>query len=262
MTSRICKEKIKDEKTLELKSCNKIIEDSRCPDKPEHMMKFKTGFCENGDHEGTKKKSPSGKSRRTCRDWKVCPCDCHTTFDRMFLISEMPRTLQDFSGYKVDHSEFWLPTLEDRVAFNMLSKSPTREPPIVLESPLPTVVPATMTRIYAATSSGRSAPGELEAWVLKQCSIWLVEQELFPCTPIYLSIEVGRAEGIKPPSVGAINAIFARWVNLGFAVVQKKPVRFEGFTPNGVALGLEGCKEKAKHQRKTTRAQQKRSSLR
>ena len=126
--------------------------------------------------------------------------------------------------------------------------------PRVEESPLPDAVPATIVRAFNPTASGRAAPGELELWVKQHCDIWLVEAERFPCTPAYLSEEIGKAQGIKPPSVGAITAVFQRWVKIGFAEIGAKPARFLKYTDDGVKLGLEGCKVRHKAKRKAAEA--------
>ena len=80
--------------------------------------------------------------------------------------------------------------------------------------------------------------------------IWIVEADGSLCTPSMLAAEIGRVQGINPPSVGAISAVFERWVAIGFANISKKPTRFESYTPQGVQIGLDGCKEKAKRGKK------------
>jgi len=225
-----------------------------CPNRNEHILKYATGFCQNGDHEGSARKSYSGKPRPTCKWWKRCPCSCHIQFDQMFAMAEMERQLVDNSGYSPDHGGFTMPTLEERAHLAALSRAVGPSRPVVEESPAPGLVPASIVRPYAPTATGRAAPGELESWVKKQCDIWLVEQEQFPCTPAWLSEQVGKDQGIKPPSVGAITAIFIRWQKLGFAEIATKPARFVKYTPDGIRLGLEGCKLRAKQQRKNAEA--------
>lgn len=169
-------------------------------------------------------------------------------------MAEMPRQLVDNSGYAPDHSEFQMPTLEERIAMHPLSSGPSSNAPRLVESPAPDLVPATVERAYAPTASGRAAPGELESWVKRECDVWLVEDEGFPCTPAYLAEQVGKTQGIKPPSVGAITAIFNRWVKIGFAEVAAKPARFVKYTEDGIRLGLDGCKARAKRQRRMAEA--------
>jgi len=172
----------------------------------------------------------------------------------MFQMSGMDRQVVDNSGYSPEHGGFWMPTLEERARMAVLSKSSGPVAPRVEESPLPDAVPATIVRTFTPTNTGRAAPGELELWVKQHCDIWLVEKYPFPCTPAWLSEEIGKTQGIKPPSVGAISAVFERWVKIDFASIAKKPTRFEGYTSNGITLGLEGCKAKLKAKRRAAEA--------
>ena len=122
-------------------------------------------------------------------------------------------------------------------------------------APVPTPPPAT----FAPTPTGRAARGQLESWVLEQVTIWTVEGYDFPCTPVWISREIGREQAIDPPSVGAISAVFDRWANLGFATIEKKPVRFSGFTLEGKTKGLDRMKAEVKRKQKFEKAAQKRT---
>jgi hypothetical protein len=174
-------------------------------------------------------------------------------YDQMFAASDMPRELVDNSEWVVK-PEFWMPTPEERIAMHAASEAPRPNAPTIVESPLPEAVPVTLRRSYTPTATGRAARGELEAWVKDHCDIWIVEADGSLCTPAYLATEIGRAQGIKEPSVGAISAVFDRWVKIGFATVLKKPTRFEGYTEQGIRIGLEGCKDKMKRSRKSAEA--------
>jgi hypothetical protein len=167
-------------------------------------------------------------------------------YDQMFAMADRPREVVDNSGWHPPKGEFWMPTPEERMAIIASSRPHAPDAPVLVESPLPGAVPATIRRSFTPTATGRAARGELELWVKEQCDIWIVEQDGNLCTPVILSEEIGRAQGIKPPSVGAISAVFDRWVAIGFAVIDKKPVRFTSYTEEGIRLGLEGCKDKAK----------------
>ena len=265
----VCKENVKDEATLKSKPCGKRLEDSRCPDKSQHMMKYPTGFCSNGDCEGAAKKTKDGKPRRTCRDWKICPHKCHQMFDMMFTMSEMPRILVDNSGYAVDHTEFWVPTAEERMAWIASSRPRHADAPVIIKSPAPDTVPMTVAYAFNPTTTGRAARGELESWVKDACDIWLVEnqmatpdQHLSRCTPPYLANEISKEQGIKEPSVGAIDAVLKRWSLIGFAVTAAKPARFIEYTPEGIRIGLDGCKDKIRRNKKMANAASARGSLR
>lgn len=258
---RTCKEFIKDERTLKLKLCGRtLVSDGagslRCPDRNEHVLKYKTGFCQNGNCEGTAKRTVSGKPFATCKWWKRCPCDCHKTYDTMFSMSDMERQVVDNSGYSPDLGEFKMPTLEERIAAiaSSMALSPTR--PVVIESPAPETVPVTLARTFAPTRSGRAARGELAQWVKTEVDIWVVDQPGYKCTPAYVAEAIAKTQGFgKPPSVGAVDAVFKRWERIGFAEIGRKPTRFLKYTDKGIELGLEGCIEKSKRSKKLQAAE-------
>lgn len=250
----LCKQKIKGD-DLEITTCNGRIVNERCQNKDRHILPFKTGFCNSGKCEGAALKDAEGVAYKHCMFWMTCPCDCHKIFDMMFREAEMPRVPVDNSGYVPKKSPFWMPSPEDRIAMMASSSPDPATAPVIIESPLPEAVPVTVRRTFAPTTTGRAARGELELWVKEQCDIWIVEEIDEPCTPVYLSNEIAKAQGIKAPSVGAISAVFDRWVNLGFAEIGKKPTRFIKYTPEGVKLGLEGCKEKARRARRSKEAE-------
>jgi hypothetical protein len=107
---------------------------------------------------------------------------------------------------------------------------------------------------FTPTPTGRAARGELEAWVKEQTDIWAVEEYTFPCTPQWVAEEIGYDKGITAPSVGAVDAVFKRWEALGFATIERKPTRFTKYTEDGLKLGLEGLKRRAKMQKKLQKA--------
>lgn len=266
----LCREFVKSE-ALVLTICGKRLEFDtlRCPDRADHMMKYKTGFCGNGYCEGTAKKSASGKPAPTCKWWKTCPCKCHSMFDQMFTMSEMPRILVDNSAYSPEHGDFKIPSLEERMRLTVLSKPNRDDVPIIIESPLPDAVPVTIAHVFTPTATGRAARGELESWVKDACDVWLVEDTMTPmtdyhqpCTPPYLAKEIASTQGMREPSVGAIDAVLKRWVVLGFAVIAAKPTRFTEYTIEGIKSGLEGCKDKAKRSKRMASAASARGALR
>jgi len=104
-------------------------------------------------------------------------------------------------------------------------------------------------REFVGTPTGRAARGQLESWVQIECNAWLIDEAEEQCTPALLSRYIGREYGITPPSVGAINAVFERWIKLGFAIIEKKPTRFVGYTEEGLQYGLEGLKAREKRMR-------------
>jgi hypothetical protein len=227
-----------------------------------HLNPFKSGFCGNGWCEGIKAKDWRGNPAPTCKFWETCPCNCHDAVSMMFDMAGMERILMENSGYKVDRSQFWMPTDEDRAQWaaerSARSSGPGTSEPAVLESPAPGLVPASITRTFAPTPTGRAARGELETWVNTVCGIWLVEKYKWPCTPLYISETIAKDEGIKPPSTGAIAAVFTKWSDLGFADIQRKPLRFVSYTEAGLRLGLEGMKAEARRKQAVNRSLQER----
>lgn len=246
---RICSEFIKDD-NLKLVQCKQKLVEGRCRNKDKHVSKYKTGWCQRGWCEGSNPKTFSGKPAPTCKSWATCPCNCHSMYDQMFAATDRPRELVNNSEYRAPKNIFWMPSPEERIALHASSEVARPDAPTVVESPLPDAVPVTLRRTYTPTATGRAARGELESWVKDECDIWIVEQDGSLCTPVYLANEIGRKQGIKPPSVGAISAVFDRWVKIGFANVEKKPTRFISYTELGVRIGLEGCKDKAKREAK------------
>lgn len=266
----LCKELVKGEVTLTVGPCGTqvILRDQRffCPKNDSHLLKYKTGFCQNNNCEGSAKKSHNGKPMKTCSWWLRCPCECHKVYDSMYKMSEMPRVLVNNSGYEPELGGFRIPSAEERVALHGSSSS---TPAITLPDIERTVatpedrLPAMMRRDYAPTPTGIAARGELESWVKDQCDAWLVETEEFPCTPPYLSKEIAKAVGLgKAPSVGAISSVFDRWEKIGFAEIQRKPTRFVKYTEQGIKVGLDGLKALRKRSRKFEDAKTKRGVLR
>lgn len=143
-----------------------------------------------------------------------------------------------------------------------LSSPDDTDTPEPVESPVDSPVAPSAGRSFAPTATGRAARGQLEYWVKRQCDIWLLEEYSFPCTPAWISEEIASDEAIDPPSVGAISAVFDRWVKLGFATVEKKPSRFTGYTPEGISKGLERMKEEAKRKTKLVKAENYRQNVR
>lgn len=214
-----------------------------------------TGFCGMGQHEGLKPRSYSGKPMKTCMrvvrnpyNDRVanCACKCHTDLDRMFEMMGMERYVEQNPEYSPEKPTYVMPTLEERVALSIERRA---VPTVTIESPAPEHVPATVARVFTPTATGRAGRGELELWVKQACDAWVVVQPESQCTPQWISDSIARDQSIKAPSVGAINAVFERWTKLNFALIGRKPVRFVGYTDEGVKHGLDGLKLRAKMQR-------------
>jgi hypothetical protein len=209
-------------------------------------MPYKTGFCGIGCHEGTKPRSYSGTPMKTCTKWQECSCDCHVQITRMFEMADLPRVVQENPEYVPPKHDFWMPSLEERAAARaaLLASASNGASIPTEDDDAPATAP--LGRSFAPTPTGRAARGELEAWVLATCQEWVAEGYKELATPMNIGHEIGRREGINPPSVGAIGAVFDRWVAMGFAICERKPVRFIKFTEEGKRLGLYVLKEKYK----------------
>lgn len=245
---RKCTSHIKDDMGRKL-DCPGKIADGMCSERSRHVGKYKTGYCSTGQHEGAKPLSPSGKALKTCTYWQTCGCECHVTYDTMYQIAEMERLVVNNSGYIPDTGGFVMPTYEERIADRISSSDAPVTVPIMPEEAVPGTLPATIAHPYVSTPSGRAARGELESQVKWACDIWVVDyptppqQQARPCTPLYVSLEIGRYYGIKDPSVGAIDAVFKRWELIRFAKIARKPTRFSEYTDEGIKYTLEGMKE-------------------
>jgi hypothetical protein len=169
----------------------------------------------------------------------------------MFTLAEQTRISVDYSGYLADHGDYVLPTFEDIVREQQNSSLEPEEILHIIESPAPDIVPATVARPFLPTQTGRSSRGELEAWVKEVCDAWLIDQNGNPCTPVYVAEEIGHKYGIRNPSTGAIDAVWRRWIRIGFAVIDSKPNRFTAYTEAGIKYTLEGLKERARRASKS-----------
>lgn len=242
--------------------CGTVFNPSQglCPNRGNHLLTLKTGYCNNGWCEGTKATDWKGRPVPTCEFYLTCPCKCHADLDKMFQMTGNERRLMDKSAYVHEDDGFVLPSLLDTSADPSPSTVPDVDTPTLVESAAPDTVPAILRGSYGPTSSGRAARGELEMWVHEQCNIWVIEESKWLCTPKYLAEQIADAQAIAPPSVGAISAIFERWVKLDFAVIEKKPTRFIRYTEDGIKLGLHGIKARNKRAKQLAEAERHRGA--
>lgn len=243
---KFCTSKVRD--IAEVKLCNFKLKShplggDYCDNKANHLHTMLTGFCHSGWHEGMKARSASGQPAPTCKFYINCPCDCHARLNRMFDLAGNERILVDNSDWKPE-STFVMPTARDVIVASSFIPAGTGVG-IMRESPAPEIVPATIERTFVPTPTGRAGRGELESWVREATDIWAVEKDVL-CTPQYVAKMIGQRKGINPPSSGAVDAVFNRWAALGFAKIERKPTRFEGYTEDGIKLGLETMKARAK----------------
>jgi hypothetical protein len=234
-----------------------------------------SGFCANGWHEGTKPKSKStGQPFAICTVWTTCTCHCHEQITDMYKSLGLPReeAMQnpEYSEWvKAEREKFVMP---DPVLarFNGLFIPGGGILPLDDEDPvtglepatlgtLPEATPAPVVPAFAPTPTGRRARGQLEADVLKVCQDFVhnvFDWEI--CTPKLVAEEIGHRYAIEPPSTGAIDAVWNRWQELGFAWRDRKPSRFSGFVGPSEYTYLEGLKVSKKRQARRQIAEQRR----
>lgn len=222
-----------------------------CPKSSDHVLKFKTGFCNNGWHEGTKPKDWRGNPTPTCQFFQTCACNCHVKLDKMFKDVGMERLLVENSEYTPERVDFniedYMKPAEDDAPFS----DGGADGPATDEGTTRTATrPSVATLATRRTDTGRAARGGLEAQVFEQCRLFTDAEALDLCIPKNIAERIADQYKIPTPSTGAIGAVFDRWTKLGFATTAKKPVRFVGFTGEGTWTELELMKAKAKRQRK------------
>jgi hypothetical protein len=159
----------------------------------------------------------------------------------MFQANELPRVLMENPEYVPYHMPQMM-SLDERAANIAARKEEARQHR--LEE----------TRLLDGgddihSPSGRTRRGLLEQWVEFACKIWAVNPSV-DCTPVWLSDTISMINSVDPPSVGAIDSVLRRWVEIGYATTKAKPNRFTGFTPEGERLGLQVLKEKNRMQAK------------
>jgi hypothetical protein len=175
----------------------------------------------------------------------TCPCECHQRIDEMFKLAGMERLLANKSAY-----------VPERVDFNPDDYLPKRDEPAPFD-PFAVVAPIDVERPVAPaseahtapiterrTDTGRAAKGALEAQVWEQCVVFA--KAGIPATPKMLSNLIADKYHIATPSTGAIGAVFDRWVKLGFAEKNNRPVQFLRFTGEGTWQELEKMKAQFK----------------
>lgn len=236
-----CKSFVKDSNGNKTR-CDTILPYGKpeCVNKKQHMWRSKSGYCEVGWCEGTAAKDSAGKYVKTCPHWMFCNCDCHEKLDRMFSMTDTPRIEVDNPKYIRPKSSFWMP---DRTMEGVTVSEDGEE---VRQAT--TLLEVNTSRHFNDTNTGKRARGQLEYEVLNVCKNFVkgvLEVEVL--TPGFIALEIDEVE---PPSVGAIGAVFDRWVKLGFAVCEKSPVRFTSFTADGIQYGLDNLKAKARADKK------------
>lgn len=206
------------------------------------MSVYKTGFCGAGLHEGTKPKSMTGKPMKVCTSYNLCNCHCHAKITKMYQMTDVKRVAQQNPEYQPAKNPdlSFMDELEHRVAASPLvlavvDTPPDHEAPAPV-APMAPAASAYTASEYAPTPSGVRARGQLEDEVLRVCKELLMGEYTELITPKYIAKHINPED---PPSVGAIGAVLDRWEAYGFAIINKKPIRFAMFTREGMANGLD-----------------------
>lgn len=204
---------------------------------------YKTGFCGNGFCEGTRPKSPSGLPMKVCVAIEICNCDCHSKITKMYQITGTDRVIQQNPDY-VPYVGPDLSWIQDE-----------RIPPAPFVPPQP-FTPRTVEEGVAANVATGDGPrpdrhnrlrGWLENEVKDICDRYMVGEISESLTPKAVGLWIDKE---NPPSAGAVGAVFERWSKMGFAQINKHPVRFVSYTVKGMTLGYERMKSDYQHNNK------------
>lgn len=188
---------------------------------------YRTGFCNDGLHEGTQPVTASGKGRKVCTLVKVCQCECHKELDAMFAAAEMERVVQQNPKYEPYQQTYVMPTGEELQAQRV-----ERRPPVQRDLDQP--------------YEERAGRGQLEHFAHRVCMEWFNDPERNEdMTTARVGELIQEITGTETrPSSGAVHSIFVRWQKCGWATIGAKPVRFCGPTPEGLVQGLDKMRKK------------------
>jgi hypothetical protein len=235
--------------------------------------KILSGFCANGLHEATQPKR-GGQPMAICTCWETCGCQCHEKITSIYTSLNLPREPAEqnpeyVEWARAERSRFVMPdpiigayaahsTGDGTIPHGEDEGSHTGQQDSALD---PLAGGATVSGVprFGPTPTGRRARGQLEADVLKVCQDFannVFEWEI--CTPKLVAEEIGHRYTIEPPSTGAIDAVWNRWEELGFAKRDKKPSRFVSFEGDSSFVYLQSLKVGKKRAKKRAIAEQRR----
>lgn len=166
----------------------------------EEKYPYVSQFCLNGGCEGTVALNWKGNRLPTC-SWDLgyvkCAHECHDT------------------------------TRELAKMYAEMGKVYTVPAPVVEAPPAVSTIAATLADIrrptFAATPSGRLAPGQLESWIYDA----LPKAQVLSPTPDIseIAFEIQLAHPEYHPSAGAIQAVLERWAKTSYIKLGEKPIR-------------------------------------
>lgn len=207
-------------------------------------MSYKTGFCGSGLHEGTAPVSMSGKPMKVCAFPDVCTCECHIKFNKMYELAGAERHIHQNPNYVPvvgpDLSEYFTRSEElepHSIGNGNRTARPVDKPSVVAPGLLES------SRTFDPTPTGYRQRGQLEVEVQAVCNRAMTGEFDDLMTPAKIAEIIDPS---NPPSSGAIGAVFNRWEQIGYATIHRKPLYFQGYTIDGLRLGLEAMKRKAK----------------
>ncbi|AMS03455.1 hypothetical protein SEA_BENCZKOWSKI14_62 [Gordonia phage Benczkowski14] len=201
-----------------------------------------TGFCGTGAHEGLAPVSPSGKPMKVCTAHEICSCKCHITINKMYEMAGAKRKEHGNPNYEPPEPT-WMGQIALARADSLIDPARPTQRPEQPASVAPTL--SESARTFEPTSTGTRARGQLEVEVQKVCIAYQAGKYDLdgPLTPAQVGLLIDPE---NPPSSGAIGAVFDRWSRIGYAQIHRRPIFFSGLTLDGMQLGLEAMKQKAK----------------
>jgi hypothetical protein len=176
---------------------------------------------------------------KVCTAIDICACECHTIITQMYQMAGKPRPIRQNPNYEparnVDLS--WMNTLDPSLTGGVDTRTPVERPSPVVPSL------AESARTFVPNVAGGRARGQLEDEVRRVCNRYMAGEIDGLLTTKLIATEIDKDH---PPSQGAIGAVLLRWEKIGFADVRLGPMRFAGYTIEGMREGLEKLKAKAK----------------
>lgn len=215
-----------------------------------------TGHCQTGACEGATKKSPSGLIFPQCKGTYVfrlgattkeivCEHDCHQAFAMIrALMNEMP-TPDGISPISLPPTVQETPTpsrvpipteTAGSVALSPFAGHTSPVTPAAGQEPPSHLRPKLLdfSRRFPETPSGRAARGQLEENVrLQLVKAHKAGPELLATIGLQPKAVAASINPEKPPSQGAVYAVFKRWETQGWVELADKPFRLVKVTESG-----------------------------
>lgn len=202
---------------------------------------YVTGLCMTGACEGSMKKSESGAIFPQCKGtymfymggtYKeiVCQHDCHAAFAAIrALMVDMP-VPDGVPAISLPSTSVPAPT----DAPSSESLIPFAVPMSPALTGIPSIANRIPVRMFTPTPSGRAARGQLEEQVrLQLAKAYGIGPDLLALTGLQPKLLAASINPEKPPSQGAVYAVFKRWEGQGWVELAEKPFRLVKVTEAG-----------------------------